>query len=124
MKIEYLKGGSPDCPLIRIYGNDKAGMRDLRAAIADLISGAKDSIALHRLPAFEPVDGRKLTLRVASSAREKGVHQQTGTLDFEWALPVYDWETVAYLIGSSGTSTFQWLHDGKIPILLSRDGQW
>ena len=124
MKIEYLDSGSPDCPLIRIYGPDQAGMRNLRAAIRDLTSGTKDTIALHRLPFFDAVGACGLTLKVASTPRQKGVHRQTGTLDFEWVLPVYDWETVAYLIGSSDTPSFQWLQDGNIAILLSKDGSW
>jgi hypothetical protein len=120
MKIEYLEDGSPDCPLIRIYGSDGTGLRHLRAAIRDLISGAKDSIALHQLPGFEAVDGCELTLRVASTARQKGVHQQTGALDFEWALSLPDWDTVAELIPPFIERGFQWLHDGKIDIAVRR----
>ena len=130
MKIEYLEDGSPDCPLIRIYGNDQIGMRNLCAAIGDLIAGANDSIALHRLPHFEAVGGCELTLRVASTPRQKGVHRQTDTLDFEWHLSLPDWDTVAELIAPFGahpnTRNFQWLHDGETSILLSsyEDGQW
>lgn len=132
MKIEYLVAGSPDCPLIRIYGNDETGMRHLRSAIGDLISGERGTIDLHRLPAFAAVGGCTLKLTTASAVHHEGLRQQVGTLDFEWALPITEWETVADLIEpfvtQSETPGFQWLHDrtGEIAILLSsyEGGQW
>ena len=132
MKIEYLPEGSPDCPLIRIYGDDQIGMRDLRAAIRDLITGAKETIDLHRISSFAAAAACELKLRIASALHHEGVRQQAGTLDFEWALTVPEWESVADLIEPLAEHPeqrgYQWLHDraGEILVLLSSygDGQW
>ena len=127
MRVEYLPRGSPDCPLIRIYGHDKSGMLALRAAVSGLAEGKKTEVDLAALPSFEMVENIALKLIVAKT---DGIRRQRRSLHFEWALDAGGWATVASLIDPliAQPNRYQWLYDqfGKIKVLLSayEDGQW
>ena len=56
MKIEYLKEGSRDCPLIRIWGDEPDRVKDLKMHLEKLVEGKVREIALHHIIGFESVD--------------------------------------------------------------------
>ena len=69
MKLEFLGGGSPDCPLLRLYDFDETEASELRQVFAELANRSFTSIALHDLPFIQPVNECRLTLKVAELNR-------------------------------------------------------
>jgi hypothetical protein len=139
MRLEYLEDGSPDCPLIRIYGCDQGAMVTLHEAICDLAAGTTSKVEVVKLPGLRAVRGCTLALIPASRFRPEGIRQRSDTLDFEWALPIPTWEIVAGLIEPflkrSEHRHHQWLYGeeaipplnhGEVAVLLSEheDGRW
>jgi len=57
MKIEFLKEGSQDCPLIRIFGNDPSSAAQLALAFRQLANGQAKEVAIHEIPGFNPSTG-------------------------------------------------------------------
>jgi quinol monooxygenase YgiN len=55
MKIEFLPSGSPDCPLIRLYGFDRTEATRLREIVNRLASGSQQAISLHEEIGVEPL---------------------------------------------------------------------
>ena len=125
MKIEFLKSGSPDCPLIRLYEFDVNEAYNLRRVALQLARGKQQPVALHDEPGVLPIADCQLTLR--RGEKDRGVNQ-VAPLKFEWMLTNEGWRNVAGLIRpfSRGEALgFQWLSEiGKIAVLLSRDGSW
>ena len=126
MKLEYLSGGSPDCPLIRMYEFTPNEAIDLKAIFDCLANGAIIECALHEQKGVEPVAGCQLNLRVGS--RDRGIHQ-LGPLAFECMLTTEGWFEVADLAEpfckNTNKGSFQWLNaDGPISLLLSPSGKW
>ena len=125
MKLEFLPDGSPDCPLIRLYEFDRPEAWRLREIVNRLASGSHQTIALHEEKWVAPLGGCKLDLCLA--AEDLGV-LQTAPLTFQCALTADRWFDVACLVqpfSETDQSGFQWLNeDGKISLLLSRDGKW
>jgi hypothetical protein len=52
MKVEYLPEGSPDCPLILIYGAEVAPVRTLFETIEALSSSKLKEVSLASLDGF------------------------------------------------------------------------
>jgi hypothetical protein len=50
MKIEFLSGGSPDCPLIRLYSFTRPEALRLKQITGQLSTGELREIALHGEP--------------------------------------------------------------------------
>ena len=46
MKLDYLKDGSDDCPLVRLYEFDGAEARRLRQTFTALADGAVEQVGL------------------------------------------------------------------------------
>jgi hypothetical protein len=125
MKIEFLKSGSPDCPLIRLYGFDVNEVYNLRRIVLRLARGTQRTAVLNEEPGVLPVGGCQLTLR--RGERDRGVYE-VAPLKFEWMMTNDGWRSVGGLIrpfSRGDVSGFQWLSEiGKIAVLLSRDGSW
>jgi len=124
VKLEYLADGAPECPLIRLYEFDQVQARKLREVIGAMIAGERQAAALHHEQWVEPLGGCSLILRAGS--RNNGV-RRAKDLRFEWVLNVDGWSNVEGLIepfSESETAGFQWLNDGAIAVLISRDGHW
>jgi hypothetical protein len=125
MKLEFVREGSPDCPLLRFYDFDSAEARQLQHAVLRLVRKSDEMIALHEQPGIRTVAGCELTLLRADNVQ--GV-RETAPGEFEWLYSIDGWLEVAGLIqpfcqGDAGG--FQWLNRiGKIAVLLSRDGSW
>ncbi len=127
MKLDFLPDGSPDCPLVRIYGFGPAEARGLHEAVARLAGGKVDSVEIHSLAGAEPVDGCRLTLRVGR--KDRGVCPVPGKNSLECVLRRHTWEQVADRIApfceEAAPGHYQWLDEsGDIPLLLSASGDW
>ena len=126
MKLEYLETGSPDCPLIRLYGFTPAEAGRLHAALMSLASGVVQRVPVHDLPGVEAIGDCRLVL--VSDRRERGIVRKSAPADFECALTPTTWDNVAGRVEPfvEGTTGFQWLTDGpsNANLLLSADGHW
>lgn len=125
MKLEFVREGSPDCPLLRLYDFDPAEARQLQHAVLRLVRQSDEMIALHQQPGIQPVAGCELTLLRADNVQ--GV-RETAPGKFEWLYSIDGWLEIAGLIQpfcQDDAVGFQWLSRiGKIAVLLSRDGSW
>ena len=127
MKIEFLAGGSPDCPLVRIYDFNSLAARRLHTAVCALSSGTAQSIAFHELPEIEMVDGCRITAQLSDT--DWGVLPNAKESNsFVWMLKASTWDDIAGLIEPfrrSETNGFQWLDQtSNISVLLSPRGTW
>ena len=125
MKLEFLAGGSPDCPLIRLFAfNDEEVLR-LKSLLESLSSGLINSVALHEQAEFEQVNGCRLYLRAGKSDERL---RQVAAGVFEYVLSKQAWDNMAGLVEplcSPDARGYQWLGTGLgIRLLLSRDGKW
>jgi hypothetical protein len=125
MKIEFLKSGSPDCPLIRLYEFKTSDVQSLRRIALQLARGRIHTVPLHKEQGILAIGGCQLAL--SRGEKDRGVFE-TGPLEFVWILTAAGWLSVSGLIrpfSRTNSGGFQWLSDGgKIRILLSRDGRW
>jgi len=137
MRVEYLHEGSPNCPLLRFYGNNLLDFSTLGRCFKELGSGTLQHVGIHDLPGFEAIGRCTLTARVGQ--KNKGVSQVGPGQDFEWVLTREGWETVGELtepfLELRKVHMHQWfagkdakfgLEDSRISILLSNSeaGQW
>jgi hypothetical protein len=125
MKIEFLKSGSSDCPLIRLFEFEANEAQSLRRIILQLARGYASSVPLHKEQGIQPISGCQLTL--SRGEKDRGAFE-TGPMEFAWVLTGGGWLSVSGLIrpfSRTNTSGYQWLSDrGKIRILISHDGSW
>lgn len=125
MKLEFVREGSPDCPLLRLYDFDPAEARQLQHAVLRLVRQSDEMIPLHQQPGIQPVAGCELTLLRANDVQ--GV-REIAPGKFEWLYSIDGWLEIAGLIQpfcQADAVGFQWLSRiGKIAVLLSRDGSW
>lgn len=77
VKLEFLELGSPDCPLIRLYGFDIPAALRLMALFRALADGSKQHIPLHDQLGVEAIQGCQLDLRVGS--RDRGIEEASPT---------------------------------------------
>src|SRR5260370_41847386 len=123
MMLEYLADAAP--PLIRLYEFNHAEVRQLRELVRSLVSGTRQGVSLQKEAWAQPIDGCSLELRLGN--RDRGI-RQVSPLKFECTLTSDGWSNVEGLLDpfcEADVSGFQWLtHDGRVPVLMSRDGQW
>jgi hypothetical protein len=122
MKIDFLKEGSEDCPLVRIYDFDRAEVQQLCGLFKGL---AKSLVQQARLDFAESVDGTELTF--SCDSKNKGLIK-VGERQFEVILTTGGWLDVAGLAEPfcEGTAGYQWLlpQTRGIQLLLSNRGDW
>ena len=125
MKIDYLKNGADDCPLIRLYGFQNEEIQRLRRSFERLASGAAEHVALDEATPIESVDGTQLTFSRAGS--DNGI-ASNGPQSFEVQLTPHGWRCCIELLEPfcRSSSGYQWLCDdvGGIRLLISHDGAW
>ena len=92
MKIEFLKSGSPECPLVRLYEFEASGAYHLRRIALRLARGTYHIIPLREEPTFLLVGGCELTLN--RGEKDQGVFE-TAPLKFSWVLSKLGWLSVA-----------------------------
>ena len=127
MRLEYLRDGSSDCPLIRLYDFDARAVIVLRDLVVELAEGSRRELAVHDLPDVDALGGCQLVLEVGT--RNRGVIPERSPTSFRCVLTDASWENVAGLMGPfcepGASGGFQWLSDeGKVSLLLSGDGHW
>jgi len=96
VKLEFLESGSPDCPLIRLYGFDIPAALRLRALFRALADESQQHIRLHDQLGIEAIQGCQLDLRVGG--RDRGI-KQTSPTTFECVLTSEGWAEVADMMG-------------------------
>jgi hypothetical protein len=125
MKMEFIRSGSPDCPLIRLYEFKTSEAQSLRRIVLQLAKGRTPSVLLHKAEGIEAIDWCQLTL--SRGEKDRGTFE-TGPMEFAWVLTGGGWLSVSGLIrpfSQIGSRGYQWLSDrGKIRILISHDGSW
>jgi len=123
MKLEYLADASP--PLIRLYEFNQAEVQQLRERVSSLVAGTRQSVPLHKEAWTKSIDGCCLNLRLGN--RDRGI-RPVSLLNFECTLTSDGWSNVEGLLDpfcESEIAGYQWLtHDGRIPLLISQNGQW
>ena len=125
MKVEYLKAGSPDCPLIRLFEFDAKEANGLRLACVSLSRGEETAVDLLRSLGVESVGGCRLTFRVGP--QDEGLKRATGEQSFECSLTPEGWEDLALLIEpfTKSCKGYQWLtQTGEARLLFSPFGTW
>ena len=125
MKLDYLKDGSDDCPLVRLYEFRSADILRLRQAFADLASGKGERFTLDQVTPVESVDGTELTF--TRGPNDRGI-VVSGQHTFDIVLTPEGWQRCIGLVEPfcEPSSGYQWLCDdvGRIRLLLSHDGSW
>jgi hypothetical protein len=122
MKLEYLADASP--PLIRLSEFNQAEVRQLKELVRSLVSGTRQSVSLQTEAWAQSIEGCCLDLRLGN--RDRGI-RQVSPLNFECILTSDGWSNVEGLLDpfcESEVAGYQWLtHDGRVPLLISRNGQ-
>jgi hypothetical protein len=129
MRIEFLRNGSADCPLIRIYGNEPDVCQNFRRAFEQLAQGTAAELCLTDLPGVQPIKGCCLIAKLGG--RDKGVIHNEGSV-FQWVLTQGGWNTVAGLTEPfchTQNGGFQWLDqshasEARVLISTSSSGCW
>lgn len=136
MKIEYLKEGSADCPLIRIYDFNANAIGVLYRLIIGLCDSKRKLIELTEIEGIYQIG---CSLSLAVGVDDKGVKSTSSPTTFMWTLAPETWCTVAGLIEPfrvpSEGEVHQWLagyearyglEDSHIGVVLtnSADGRW
>lgn len=131
MKFEYISSGSPDCPLIRVFGTNRSEALDFRKATLDLATGATPLVVTNELFGNQSTVNCRLIMRLGDS--NSGLTETEGGGVFEWVLTSDGWNKVSDLLEPFATAprvgAYQWLEveDAKeISILFSfsEDGHW
>lgn len=137
MQIEFLETGSPDCPLIRLYGVERKYFTALHDEILRLAADSEGRCPVHEIPGFQAHSDCRLTL--ISSSKNEDVRRLGPGLDFAWRLSPANWSVVGGLLEPFCTDfsegRYQWLAGGQarhgldrpgISVLLScsSDGHW
>jgi len=125
MKLDFLKEGADDCPMVRLYDFRSSDVERLIEAFEALAAGSLQRASLEDVCPVESVDGTHL--RFTRGERDRGVVKQ-GLSDFELILAGPGWEQAAGLAEPfcKPSSGYQWLtpQAGKIQLLLSPTGDW
>lgn len=95
MKLEYLSEGSPDCPLIRIFGASRTEFSRLRSAVLLLNRGELISKGVHELEGFHLLNFGQLTMTASDKA--SGV-KRARVDSFNWLNSRSQWALVAGLL--------------------------
>ena len=124
MKIEYLKNGSPDCPLVRIYGENKEEWIQLKSSFSQLTQGHTSEVSIHHLKGFVSIDRCEVTAELGQ--RDIGI-TETDNNKFRCILTNDTWDNIEYLLTPfcNGKKGFQWLDEtSNISLLISTSGMW
>lgn len=137
MKLEFLRDGGPECPLIRFFGTDTDTVRALIEKIEQLTKGIGESVHIDEVLGIQfNTDSRLILL---SSNRNIGVSTSSMVGEFTWELTPEKWSLVAGLLEPFAVrprrGIFQWLTGpmaeygldvGSTNVLVSfsEDGLW
>ncbi|WP_037316221.1 hypothetical protein [Ruegeria halocynthiae] len=131
MNVEFLASGSPDCPLIRIFGERQIEHKRLFEAACLLSNGVKETITTAELFGAQAFENCHLVMKLGDA--DSGPVRSSGDGAFIWSLTRNSWSKVAELIKPiaerAEVGSYQWIggeNDEEISILISysSDGQW
>jgi hypothetical protein len=124
LALEFFAEGSPDCPLILLHGRDAQVVRDLAAALENLV----EDLPLERFPGIKSVENCRVVARVTKG--DLGL-RAIGPSSFAWELSPGGWAQVAGLLqpfaSASAGDSFQLLElkrHGRISFIISGDRHW
>jgi hypothetical protein len=103
MKMEFIKSGSLDCPLIRLFEFKTSEAQSLRRIALQLAKGRTQSVLLHKAEGIEAIDWCQLTL--SRGEKDRGTFE-TGPMEFAWFLTGGGWLSVS---GSDSPVLANWL---------------
>ena len=132
MKVELLRDGAAECPLVRFYSLDGAEFSRLKRIADRLGKGAEQPVDISAAGGFDLINIRQLLL---SNVQKGGMTEQApGCLS--WGLAPEDWEAVCELLEPlcepSTSGSFQWLDEAgrgistgfAVLASVSDDGAW
>ena len=127
LQLKFVAGGSADCPLLRISGDDLGVCVQLKEAFERLAEGRLNEICLSELPGIEAKDGCRLNACIAG--RNRGVVRFVDSDRFDWHMTAAGWDNNAGLIEPfcerQNLAHFQWLDSpSDIRVLFSPSGDW
>ncbi len=129
MKLEYLPTGSPDCPLIRIFGIDEAEHETLLEGVCMLASGVETNVNMVDL--FGTGLSGNCQLIIKADEHDLGPNGPSANGTFTWSLTPNGWGKVAQLIRpvTKNPGSYQWIggeNVGEVSVLFSYSttGQW
>ncbi|QXE91222.1 hypothetical protein KP001_01385 [Geomonas subterranea] len=129
MKIDFIESGSPDCPLLRIYGNEPGSAALLISVFDQLASGHTNEVAIHSLPDIESVNGCKLFARLHHE--DIGIRKCSEKNTLECLLSSESWTRISGLLEPftepKADVRYQWLDEtSDISLLISSSeyGEW
>lgn len=125
MKLEYVPGGSSDCPLIRLYDFAPLEVEQLCRRMGELAAQTIQSIEVHRLPFVNPFDDCELEFILQQWDQ---AILQIAPLQFQCGFTPEGWDDMTYLLKPfiQGSTGFQWLTGvpGEANLLISSSGGW
>lgn len=125
MKLEFLRSGSPDCPLLRLFAFDQLQAAQFRDLCRELAAGKREALGIPDDFPADSMAGCRLKLKCAGAGN--GI-RQLSLSTFECVLNQTDWDNIAGLVDpfcESEAEGYQWLvKTGQISLLLSHDGIW
>jgi hypothetical protein len=123
MKMEFLREGSSDRGLIRLFSFTPVEAGELHACLVKLASSRDMSPRLEELPFVEAMD--RCEFKLLSGKKDRGIHR-TGPFALECVCRAVGWDVMAWRsdpFRQTAAGGFQWLWDrGRIRLLLSVDG--
>jgi hypothetical protein len=127
LRLEFLPSRFPECPLLRISGDDLSACLELQQTFKRLADGGLGKACISDLPGIEAIDDCRLTAFMRGQNR--GVLQVGVANAFEWFLTSAGWDNNAGLIEpfctSPASASYQWLDSpSDIAVLFSPSGQW
>lgn len=137
MKLEFLRSGAIDTPLIRLYGADVEPLHELYRATGRLSEHEGERVHVHALAGVESIDNCQLTLESVRRRPRSLVMQRGNPGEFVGQATCEDWITIHELLEpllQPGLG-FQWLLGGDARGLISSsaiaflvstytDGRW
>ena len=132
MKVELLRDGAPECPLVRFYSPDVAEFSRLKMIADRLAKGEGQPVEINAAGGFDLVDIRQLLL----SNDEQGGMTEAAAGCLSWGPAPAAWEAVSGLLeplcDPSALGTFQWLDEAgrgfgagfAVLASVSNEGVW
>ena len=133
MKIELLREGSPDCPLVRFHSGNTEDFVRLQRLADQLSADQARRVEMEAEPGFTLLNMKRLCLH---NSADDGLRKVASNC-FEWSLDPYNWESVSILLQPFVESTeegefHQWLDEAgrgfsrglAVLASMSADGTW
>ena len=125
MVVDFIKSGNPDCPILRMYGNESNDYKILINEIGMLIDGIKTQVNVTSLKNF--LSDSKVELILEFGKNDNGVVTKDEK-KFTCSLTIEKWKNIRDKLISFNkliSGTHQWLDEtSEISWLVSVNGKW